>query len=129
MFLDKFLCKIMNFFLNFERRLYDFIVLEYVCCADIKQYKLASLVSSCFISGIILISASCNEAITKEFDAVIYPSIATDFTIAYNRNHEFADGNQITKIVTSILSPPHKKKMARLYQKIIKSTMDIQTYW
>lgn len=54
-------------------------------------------------SGIILISASCNEAITKEFDAVIYPSIATDFTIAYNRNHEFADGNQITKIVTSIL--------------------------
>lgn len=54
-------------------------------------------------SGIILISASCNESITKEFDAVIYPSIATDFTITYERNHEFADGNQITRLTTSIL--------------------------
>lgn len=54
-------------------------------------------------SGIILISGTCNEALTKEFDAVIYPSIATDFTIDYQRNHEFADGNQITKLTTSIL--------------------------
>jgi len=54
-------------------------------------------------SGIVLISASCNEALTKEFDAVIYPSIATDFTISYQRNHEFADGNQITKLTTSTL--------------------------
>lgn len=54
-------------------------------------------------SGIVLISASCNEALTKEFDAVIYPSIATDFTISYKRNHEFADGNQITKLTTSTL--------------------------
>lgn len=54
-------------------------------------------------SGIVLISAMCNEALTKEFDAVIYPSIATDFTISYKRNHEFADGNQITKLTTSIL--------------------------
>lgn len=54
-------------------------------------------------SGIILISASCNEAITKEFDAVIYPSIATDFSITHKRNHEFADGNQITELTTSII--------------------------
>lgn len=54
-------------------------------------------------SGIVLISASCNDALTKEFDAVIYPSIATDFTISYKRNHEYADGNQITKLSTSIL--------------------------
>lgn len=54
-------------------------------------------------SGIVLISASCNEALTKEFDAVIYPSIATDFTISYKRNHEFADGNQITKLTTSFI--------------------------
>lgn len=54
-------------------------------------------------SGIVLISASCNDALTKEFDAVIYPSIATDFTISYQRNHEYADGNQITKLSTSIL--------------------------
>jgi hypothetical protein len=54
-------------------------------------------------SGTVLISATSNEALTKEFDAVIYPSIATDFTISYKRNHEFADGNQITKLTTSIL--------------------------
>lgn len=54
-------------------------------------------------SGIVLLSASCNEALTKEFDAVIYPSIATDFTISFQRNHEFADGNQITKLTTSTL--------------------------
>jgi hypothetical protein len=54
-------------------------------------------------SGIVLISASCNEAITKEFDLVIYPSIATGFTISHQRNHDFADGNQITKLTTSIL--------------------------
>jgi hypothetical protein len=54
-------------------------------------------------SGIVLISAACNAAMTKEFDAVIYPSIATDFTISYQRNHEYADGNQITKLTTSIL--------------------------
>ncbi|NJM80052.1 MAG: hypothetical protein HC854_11325 [Flavobacterium sp.] len=54
-------------------------------------------------SGVVLISASCNEAITKEFDAVIYPSIATDFSITHKRNHEFADGNQITELTTSII--------------------------
>lgn len=54
-------------------------------------------------SGIVLISALSNETMTKEFDAVIYPSIATDFTISYQRNHDFADGNQITKLTTSIL--------------------------
>jgi hypothetical protein len=54
-------------------------------------------------SGIVLLSASCNKALTKEFDAVIYPSIATNFTISFQRNHEFADGNQITKLTTSTL--------------------------
>ncbi|VXB21372.1 conserved exported hypothetical protein [Flavobacterium sp. 9AF] len=52
-------------------------------------------------SGIVLISANCNETQTKEFDAVIYPSIATDFIISAKRNHEFADGNQITQLITS----------------------------
>ncbi len=54
-------------------------------------------------SGIVLISANCEDAMTKEFDAVIYPSIATNFTISTQRNHDFADGNQITKFKTSLL--------------------------
>ncbi|WP_130735760.1 hypothetical protein [Flavobacterium sp. J27] len=52
-------------------------------------------------SGTVLIASQCHDALSKEFDAVIYPSIATDFNISYTRNHEFADGNQITIISTS----------------------------
>jgi prophage maintenance system killer protein len=54
-------------------------------------------------SGLVLVSAACDKTITKEFDAVIYPGIATDFTISFSRNHEFADGNQITTMKTSII--------------------------
>lgn len=54
-------------------------------------------------SGIILLSTECEKTITKEYDAVIYPGIATNFTINYSRNHEFADGNQITTLKTSIV--------------------------
>lgn len=54
-------------------------------------------------SGDVLIAASCNNAITKEFDAIIYPSIPTDFNISYHRNHDFADGNQITTLKTTTL--------------------------
>ena len=54
-------------------------------------------------SGIILVSSECNSTITKEYDAVIYPGIATNFTVWYTRNHEFADGNQITTLKTSAI--------------------------
>ncbi|MEC4003988.1 hypothetical protein OX283_004920 [Flavobacterium sp. SUN052] len=54
-------------------------------------------------SGIVLVSAECNKTITKEYDAVIFPGIATNFTISFTRNHEFADGNQITTLKTSII--------------------------
>ena len=54
-------------------------------------------------SGIVSISANCNATSTKEYDAVIYPSIPTNFTISYKLNHEFADGNQITQLTTSTI--------------------------
>ncbi|OXG06103.1 hypothetical protein B0A64_11975 [Flavobacterium araucananum] len=54
-------------------------------------------------SGIVSVSAQCNATITKEFDAVIFPGIATNFTISFARNHHFADGNQITTLKTAVI--------------------------
>lgn len=40
---------------------------------------------------------------SKEYDVDILPAIGTNFKIFYTRNHEYADGNQITKFSTSII--------------------------
>lgn len=52
-------------------------------------------------SGSILVSSSCNTTNSNELTTVIYPSNATNFTINFERNHPFADGNQITQLSTS----------------------------
>lgn len=54
-------------------------------------------------SGKLLVSSECDRIATKEIETEIYPNIATNFTINYARNHEFADGNQITHFTTSII--------------------------
>ncbi|RVU90922.1 hypothetical protein EH230_08435 [Flavobacterium columnare] len=54
-------------------------------------------------SGKIFLSALVNTSTTKEFEAVIYPNIPTDFSINYTRPHFFADGNQITTLSTSTI--------------------------
>ena len=52
-------------------------------------------------AGKLLASSQCENTTTKEIETDIYPSIATDFAIKYERNHDFADGNQITKLITN----------------------------
>ena len=54
-------------------------------------------------SGKILVSTESNAISTKEIETEVYPNIATDFSINYKRNHNFADGNQITTLSTSII--------------------------
>ncbi|MBP6754727.1 MAG: hypothetical protein KA210_01170 [Bacteroidia bacterium] len=54
-------------------------------------------------SGKMLVSTECKNIATKEIETEIYPNIATDFSINYNRNHEYGDGNQITSLSTSII--------------------------
>lgn len=54
-------------------------------------------------SGKMVVSSRCDSTSTKEIETEIYPSIPTDFKIDYSRNHEYADGNQITTIYTSII--------------------------
>ena len=54
-------------------------------------------------SGKLLVSAECETIATKEIETEVYPNIATNFAIYFTRNHEFADGNQITNFTTSII--------------------------
>lgn len=54
-------------------------------------------------SGKILVSTESKNTATKEIETEVYPNIATNFTINFKRNHDFADGNQITTLSTSII--------------------------
>ncbi|AUX18379.1 hypothetical protein B0A78_00655 [Flavobacterium columnare NBRC 100251 = ATCC 23463] len=54
-------------------------------------------------SGKIFLSAVVKTSATKEFEALIYPNIPTNFSIDYTRPHLFADGNQITKLFTNTI--------------------------
>ena len=54
-------------------------------------------------SGKLLVSSQCENTVTKEIETEVYPNIATNFAIYFTRNHEFADGNQMTNFTTSII--------------------------
>ncbi|MCZ8196083.1 MAG: hypothetical protein O9267_00570 [Flavobacterium sp.] len=54
-------------------------------------------------SGKMLVSSECNKIDSKEIETEIYSNIATNFTINYTRNHDFADGNQITHFTSSVI--------------------------
>jgi hypothetical protein len=54
-------------------------------------------------SGKLLTSISCFGVETKETETDVFPSLPTDFTVSYSRNHRFADGNQLTTLTTSII--------------------------
>ena len=54
-------------------------------------------------SGRIIISSESFGLNSKEFDVNVMPAIATNFTLFMHRNHEYADGNQITTFYTSVI--------------------------
>jgi hypothetical protein len=54
-------------------------------------------------SGRILLSSAAFELNSKEYSINIMPAIGTDFIISSDRNHKYADGNQITTFSTSII--------------------------
>jgi len=53
--------------------------------------------------GRIIISSECLGLDSKEYDVNVTPAIPTNFSINYKRIHEYADGNQITTLQTSVL--------------------------
>ncbi|WP_299060876.1 hypothetical protein [uncultured Polaribacter sp.] len=54
-------------------------------------------------SGRMLISSESYGINSKEFDVNVMPAIATYFKLFVSRNHDYADGNQITTFFTSTI--------------------------
>ncbi len=54
-------------------------------------------------SGRLLISSKVRETASKEFSVEVFPSLPEDFQISSQRKHSYADGNQITEFITSVL--------------------------
>lgn len=54
-------------------------------------------------TGRILVSSECIGLNSKEYTVNVMPAIPTGFVISSKRNHEYADGNQITTFSTSII--------------------------
>jgi hypothetical protein len=54
-------------------------------------------------TGRMLLSSEVLGLNSKEYDINVMPAIATNFNIYSNRNHTYADGNQITTFTTSII--------------------------
>jgi hypothetical protein len=54
-------------------------------------------------SGRMILSTKCLGLNSKEYDVNILPAIGLNFEILSKRNHEYADGNQITTFYTSII--------------------------
>ncbi|QVY66640.1 hypothetical protein JOP69_04965 [Polaribacter sp. Q13] len=59
-------------------------------------------------SGRMIISSESYGLNSKEFDVNIMPAIATNFKLFASRNHEYADGNQITTFYTSIIKDKNR---------------------
>lgn len=55
-------------------------------------------------AGRILVTAFSNSVNSKELTTMVFPSNATNFTISYKRDHDFADGNQVINLVTSVIT-------------------------
>lgn len=54
-------------------------------------------------SGRMLLATECLGLNSKEYTVNIMPAISTDFEIFAKRPHKYADGNQITTFITSVL--------------------------
>lgn len=65
-------------------------------------------ISSPLKSGRIIISSESFGLNSKEFDVNVMPAIATNFKLFVNRNHAYADGNQITTFYTSVIKDQHE---------------------
>lgn len=52
-------------------------------------------------AGRMLISSACLGAYSKQLTTMVYSAKPADFTIQYERDHSFADGNQILTLKTS----------------------------
>ena len=52
-------------------------------------------------AGRMLVTAAVNGVPSKEVTSIVSPSNSTDFKIGFERVHDFADGNQVVRFMTS----------------------------
>ena len=52
-------------------------------------------------AGRMLVTAAVNGVPSKELTSIVSPSNSTDFKIGFERVHDFADGNQVVRFMTS----------------------------
>ncbi len=63
-------------------------------------------------AGKLIVSTECKYTNSKEIETEIQPNIATDYTFTSIQNHDFADGNQITKLQTSVIKDKYQNIVA-----------------
>jgi len=59
-------------------------------------------------SGKMILSTESKGLNSNEYDAVVRPHNPINFVISYARDHEFADGNQITTFQTSVIKDQYE---------------------
>ena len=62
--------------------------------------------------GDIFITSTLDNQVSKEFTISVVPTKAADFTISSERQHSFADGNQIVSFKTSVINDRNGNKIA-----------------
>jgi len=62
--------------------------------------------------GRILISSECLNFNSKEYDVNVMPAIPVNFSISSKRIHNYADGNQITLLKTSVIKDRHNNTVS-----------------
>ena len=60
----------------------------------------------------IFITSTLDNQVSKEFTVSVVPTKAADFTISSERQHSFADGNQIVSFKTSVINDRNGNKIA-----------------
>tara|TARA_B100000767_G_scaffold192037_1_gene179228 strand:+ start:2601 stop:3800 length:1200 start_codon:yes stop_codon:yes gene_type:complete len=80
-------------FLRFQKK-------EVVFTKNLISYK---NIYSPLKSGRMILSSESLSLNSKEYDVNIMPAIGSNFKIYSKRNHEYADGNQITTFLTSVI--------------------------
>lgn len=62
--------------------------------------------------GRMLLSSESFDTNSKEYTVDILPGNATNFSITAERNHDYADGNQITSFITSVIKDRHGNRVS-----------------
>lgn len=63
-------------------------------------------------TGRYLLSSKAHNKMSTEHTLLVWAALPTNFEITAHRNHGYADGNQLTKISTSVIKDPYGNKVS-----------------